>query len=110
MILKLGYTDLDGINVFRYVEDFTDLKITSFLTSKYKYNKEANIIIYDERHEIRRVDLLFNPKILEDNGVDEMKVTYIYFLDTKTSTQVAYACLSDSVFLMNDNGKTIDKF
>jgi hypothetical protein len=110
MILKLGYTDLDGINVFRYVEDFTELKITPFLTTKYKYNKESNMVIYNKKHDVQGVDLLFNPKILEDNEVKEMNITYLYFLDTKTSTYISYACLSDSVFLMNDNGKTIDKY
>lgn len=112
MILKLGYTDVDGIDVFRYIEDFQELKITSFLRCKYKchFNGEKHIITYDNKHEVKGVDMLFNPVIFKENEVESEYVNYIYFLDNKTNTYHSYACLSDSVFLMNDNGKTIDKY
>ena len=110
MILKLGYTDTDGVNVFRYIDSFTDLKITSYLTGKYVYNREGAIVVYGKQHEVQGVDLMFTPKILEEYGQEEVYVTYVYYLDTSTATHIAYACLPDSVFLMNDNGKTIDKY
>lgn len=110
MILKLGYVDESGISVFRYIEDFTELKIISFSTEKYKFHLENKIVIYNKRNEVLGVDLLFNPLVLEKNEVDHMNVTYICYLDNKTSKYISYACLSDSVFLMNDNGKTIDKY
>lgn len=121
MILKLGYTEKDGINVFRYIENFSELKITSFLTRKYKYYPENNIIVYDKKHEILKCDLMFNIDAITRIDNDEQPekgepvdiyvcVTHINFLDNKTNTYQSYACLSDSVYLLNDNGKTIDKY
>lgn len=124
MILKLGYTDVDGINVYRYIEDFQELKITSFLTRKYKYYPSSQKIIYDKKHEMLKVDLMFSDKVLTEGITKDVSdigpvtdinslhvcVTHITFLDNKTNTYQSYACLADSVYLMNDNGKTIDKY
>jgi hypothetical protein len=109
MILKLGYTDIDGINTFRYIENFTDLRITSFKKELHKYYLDSDAVIYGDKHEIKNTEILFNPEILKKNEVDFMHVTYVYFLN-KENRYESLACLSDSVFLMNDAGKTIDKY
>ena len=109
MILKLGFTDLNGINTFKYIENFTDLRITSFKKELYKYDVNNDMLVYDDKHEILNTEKLFDPAILKKNEVDHIYVTYVYFLN-KENRYVSSACLSDSVFLMNDNGKTIDKY
>ena len=65
MILKLGYVDLNGINTFRYIEDFTDLRITSFKKELYVYHVNNDMVIYGEKHEILNTERLFNPAILK---------------------------------------------
>ena len=110
MILKLGYVDLHGISIFRYIENFTELRIVSFLKESYRYHIGKDIIIYDEKHEILNTEKLFNSEILKKNKVEYMNVTHICFLDSQTKTYCSFACLSNSVFLMNENGKTIDKY
>lgn len=109
MILKLGYVEVGGIVSFRYIDDFTELRITSFITEQFIYHLDKDILVFDKKHEMKDTEFLFSKKVLEENKVDHMKVNYIYFLD-KSGRICTYACLSDSVYLMNDNGKTIDKY
>ena len=109
MILELGFTDLNGVNTFRYIENFSDLRITSFEKEQYRYHLDRDIVVCDKKYEILNTEKLFNPAILKENKVDYMNVTYVYFLNSQNRYN-SLICLSNSVFLMNDNGKTIDKY
>ena len=112
MILKIGYWGKEGINGYKYfpVGD-TEFSINPMWEGNMLYKKDEDKIVARtcEREwitlregEIRR---MFNGAVLEF----DMQLTEVLFWD-KGGTKVDLGCIGGTVFVMNDNGKTVDKY
>lgn len=128
MILKVGYHEADCVGTWRYYEDFDEMKISSFMSNNHYFDKKKGTVIYKtmsmtevedidgdkfeapEGSEVELVDVFDLMFCKESCSEDKTYITAIDFRDKRTNTYIRLACLSDTVFLMNDNGRTIDKY
>lgn len=104
MILKVGYFGKDGIETYRYFDDFDNV-IISGVESDYILDTEECVfkrgkIVLDDPEFI-----FFDPSE-RSNGTHIVHIVY-HAKDGHMRTMVA---LGGTVYLMNDNGKTVDKY
>jgi len=123
MILKIGYKGNGGISTWEYFENFEELKVTPFSKALY-YIEESTGKIFFTRvpHDGRNmtadesisvditeiVDCYFNPEIIQKDSI--MYLTHVSFLDKEKGIYSRFVVPSETIYIMNNDGKTIDRF
>lgn len=115
MILKIGYQTKDGIITWEYFEGFSELRITPFLKKMYIYHKESGKVFYapegtEDADKWRDVTEDFEAYLHPDSINDIMYLTSISFRDDSSGNYNRIVCPSDTLYVMNDNGKTVDRY
>ena len=128
MVIKMGYMGKNGIEMWRYLDCLGDVRIVScfheryFCTRKthmdkdpwveFQHRTEKTIdgnTTWDDK-EVEIGSIWFDTSILPEYEHGLMKwLTVVFYID-KENREHSFACLADSVFVMNDSGKTIDKY
>ncbi len=126
MILKIGFTGKEGSTTWKYFHDITDIEIDPIDSQVYFYDKKLNKIFFkpdmplitddgnggEEEHDGAMVDLsdvverMFDGRCCE---VDTMWLVLVSFTDSQGDER-RLGCCYGTVFLMNDEGKTVDKY
>lgn len=133
MVIKMGYLGKSGIEMWRYLESKVDLKVVDVLQEKY-YVKRVDPKTSDDQEikfffreyksphkklsdgttsldiEDREVDvdsIWFDSSLLKQFG--QIFWLNVIFVTDSHDRVTSYACLADTVFIMNENGKTVDR-
>lgn len=111
MILKIGYETLNGKKQWDYFWDFSNLRITPFGEGMYLYDKDKDKVITQnmsgEAIELSPdffTGLYFNKDKIENSGY----ATMVSF--DRDGMSERFLVFADSLFLMNNDGKTVDRF
>lgn len=107
MILKIGYFGKDGISLWRYIEDIEDLIIRPYSMREYLCKLKDQKTSNSKNEEVAPDLYMFN---LAEIGGEEIYVTGIDFKNKTTGFNEFWVAVADTVFLMNENGKTIDRY
>lgn len=106
MILKVGYYGKDGIECYRYIDEFSDV-IVADIQAGYRYDtKDAKLTLNGKE--------LDHPEFvqftsLENHEPQIVNVVYIVYY-TETGAMTTIAALGGTVYILNDNGKTVDRY
>lgn len=115
MILKIGYQTKKGISSWEYFEDFSELKIVPFYNKSTIYEKSTGKIYYAPNGTTAKeewTDITGKYKtFLDPESVDDvMYLTTISCFNHLTGKYNRTVCPPDTLYIMNDNGKTIDRY
>lgn len=104
MILKVGYFGKDGIECYRYFDDFDNI-IISGVDSDYTLDTEECVF---RKGKVA----LDDPEFIFFNLPDRLNETHVVYImrETKNNGMKTMVALGGTVFLMNDNGKTVDRY
>ena len=103
MILKIGYYESGGTSSYKYYENFNNLVVSSYETMQNIYKDD----------ECSYNGLKVSPDYwgFDSSCIEnEMYLNFIWFYEKSTGKQVLVVALAGTVFLMNENGTTIDKY
>lgn len=104
MILKVGYFGKDGIEGYRYFDDFDNVGITGV---------ESDYILDTEECVFKRGKFpIDDPSLIFFDPSERSNNTHIVYIAyySKGGGMDTMAALGGTVYLMNDNGKTVDKY
>lgn len=104
MILKIGYFGKDGIECYRYFDDFENVVISG-LESGYTLDTEECLFKYKDK-EIDDPEFIFFNLSDRTNGTHVVHICY-YPTDGKMRVMTA---LGGTVYLLNNNGRTVDRY
>ena len=115
MILKIGYKTKKGISTWEYFEGFSELRIVPFYNESTIYEKSTGKVYYapngtNIKEEWVDVTDDFEAYLHPDSVDNIIYLTSIIFLDHSTGNYNRIACPPDTLYIMNDNGKTIDRY
>lgn len=128
MVVKMGYRGEHGIEMWRYVDEIKDVRIVGFETETY-FVQRKDVEKGDEKHS--EFKYYYRKYIGKRDGMNvpyedvEIDIPCVWFntdvfnqdcqmiwltMIFDISGNNTYACMSDSVYVMNDQGKTVDKY
>ena len=103
MILKIGYYAKEKISSYKYYEDFYNLVVEPFdRTNCYIENEK----VYCNDGEIFPDYYGFQPSSIKE----KLYLNIMWFYENATGKHITIVAQADTVFLMNNNGKTVDKY
>jgi len=111
MVLKIGICGKEEIGTWKYFENISNLMITSFISNKHYFEKATGMLWYEGGtgtaiNMTEHFDRMFDKSWCVE---DRLYFSLVEFTNNK-GDQFRLACAAGSVYLMNDNGKTIDKY
>ena len=124
MILKIGMYGKEEIVGWRYFQNVSNLMISSFISNEYYFEKSTGKLFYEpmtpvvvdtgegEEEYLTRIDMTECLDRMFDKPWCTESILYfslVEFTDEK-GDQFRLASAGGSVYLMNDSGKTIDKY
>lgn len=104
MILKIGYFGKDGIECYRYFDDFKNV-IISGIESGYTLDTEECVFKKGEIS-LDDPDFIFFDLNERSNGTHIVHIAYY----AEDGHMRAMAALGGTVYLLNDNGRTVDRY
>lgn len=107
----------DGVSDWRYIDDIESLAIIPFYKKKFTAEiEEDNLVLFYElddgrlslvpENELASSIILYTKDIIT---ADLIYVSRVNVINSK-GYNTTYFCASDSVYVMNNNGKTVDKY
>lgn len=112
MILRLTDKSNDEENDIVFEDNFNSLEAVVYSRKKCKciYDGENYQIVLKDKKYLSDVNILFDTDIVNAMEDKVLYVSLVYFFNTDTEESLLYACLPDSVVLLDDDENIIESF
>ena len=115
MIIKIGEYEDGLIKSWSYYKCDSDLKVYSHETKQYVYDRSDRGVFYtndktSNKSEWDSASETFDRMFIENSDCGVVFLTAIRIRDNLTKRYIRLLCFPNTVFIMNDEGKTIDRY